>query len=167
VFDQMLGRSTGSGNTYQLTRPWLECPQALFEPTLIARLRARSRRLELDHALAEGADPSSSPVLSARAIQLVSRSNRSRLAAALERFALTAQASHGLFRAMPRRQPMAANRAELMRLAHMLRRGGLLYARGVAILELVLIDDTGPAYTDARGEGLARQLELAGASLGG
>ncbi len=62
---------------------------------------------------------------------------------------------------------MAANRAELMRLAHTLRRGGLLYARGVAILELVLIDGTGPAYTDARGEGLARQLELAGASLGG
>jgi hypothetical protein len=52
-------------------------------------------------------------------------------------------------------------------LAATLRRGGLLYARGVAILELVLIDGTGPTYTDARGEGLARQLELAGSSLGG
>jgi hypothetical protein len=167
VFVHMLGHSIGSANTYQLTRPWLECPQELFEPTLIARLRARSRRLELDHALAEGADPSSSPVLAARAAQLVSRANRRRLAGALERFALTAEASHGLFRAMPRRQSMAANRAELMRLAHALRRGGPLYARGVAILELVLIDGTGPAYTDARGEGLARQLALAGASLGG
>lgn len=167
VFEQMLGHSTGSANTLQITRPWLECPQALFEPTLSARLRARSRRLELDHALAEGADPSSSPVLSARAAQLVSRSNRRRLAEALERFALTAEASQGLFRAMPRRQSIAANRGELMRLAHTLRSGGLLYARGIAILELVLIDGTGPAYTDARGEGLARQLELAGATLGG
>jgi hypothetical protein len=60
-----------------------------------------------------------------------------------------------------------ANRTELMELAATLRQGGLLYARGIAILELVLIDGTGPAYTDARGEGLARQLELAGARLGG
>ena len=163
----MLGHGVGSANTYQLTRPWLDCPQALFEPTLIARLRARGRRLELDHALAGGADPSSSPVLAARAAQLVTRSSRRRLATGLERLALTAEASHGLFRAMPRRQSMTVNRAELMRLADTLRRGGLLYARGVAILELVLIDGTGPAYTDARGEGLARQLQLARASLGG
>jgi hypothetical protein len=55
----------------------------------------------------------------------------------------------------------------LLELASTLRRGGLLYARGIAILELVLIDGRGPAYTDTRGEGLARQLELAGAALGG
>ncbi|MGH2895362.1 MAG: hypothetical protein ACRDPM_19145, partial [Solirubrobacteraceae bacterium] len=130
----MLGHSIGSDNTYQLRRPWLACTQALFEPTLITRLRARTRRLELDHALAEGADPSSSPVLAARAAQLVSRSNRHRLAVALERLALTAEASHGLFHAMPRRQSMRANRAELLGLAQTLRRGELLYARGVAIL---------------------------------
>jgi hypothetical protein len=161
----MLGHSTGNGNTIQLTRPWLMRPEALFEPKLFTRLRARTRRLELDHALAEGADPSSSPLLAARAAQLVAPGNRYQLAQALERLALTADS--GLFHTAPRRQAVDVNQAQLMDLAGQLRRGGLLYARGIAILELVLIDGTGPAYTDARGEGLARQLELAGASLGG
>lgn len=163
----MLGHGIGSANTYQLRRQWLACTQALFEPTLITRVRARTRRLELDYALAEGADPSSSPLLAARAGQLVRRGNRHRLAGALEHFAVTAEASPTRFGAMPRRHAMRANRFELLDLAATLRKGGLLYARGIAILELVLIDGTGPAYTDARGEGLARQLELAGASLGG
>jgi hypothetical protein len=163
----MLGHSIGSDNTYQLTRQWLGCPQALFEPTLFTRLRARSRRLELDHALAGGADPTTSPLLAARAGQLVRQPNRYRLAAALEHLALTADAPRSLFGAMPRRQVMHANRSRLLALATTLRKGGLLYARGIAILELVLIDGTGPAYTDAHGEALARQLELAGASLGG
>jgi hypothetical protein len=163
----MVGHGIASDNTYQLTRKWLGRPQALFEPTLITRLRARSRRFELDHALADGADPSSSPLLAARAGQLVRRPNRYRLAAALEHLALTADAPLTLFGAMPRRRAMQANRWRLLALASTLRKSGLLYARGIAILELVLIDGTGPAYTDAHGEGLARQLELAGASLGG
>jgi hypothetical protein len=167
VFDEMLGHGIGSANTYQLARPWLDCPQALFEPTLVTRLRARLRRLELDHALAEGADPSSSPLLAARAAQLVAPGARHRLAAALERFVLTADAPPTRVRVRPRRPAMDANRFRMLELAGTLRAGGLLYARGIAILELVLIDGTGPAYTDARGEGLARQLELAGASLGG
>jgi hypothetical protein len=163
----MLGHSIGSGNTVQLSKPWLECAQALFEPTLVTRVRARMRRLELDHALAEGADPSSSPLLAARAGQLVQRSSRHRLASAIERLALTADAPPTRFGAMPRRRALHANRFVLLELAGTLRKGSLLYARGIAMLELVLIDGTGPAYTDARGEALARQLELAGASLGG
>ncbi len=95
------------------------------------------------------------------------RANRYRLATALERLALTADRPPTRFGAMPRRRAMEANRFALLGLAATLRRGGLLYARGIAILELVLIDGTGPAYTDARGEGLARQLELAGATMGG
>jgi hypothetical protein len=163
----MLGHSTSNGNTIQLARPWLMRPEALFEPKLFTRFRARSRRLELDHALAGGADPSSSPLLAARAAQLVRPANRYRLAQALERLALTADSRGGLFHTVPRRQAVDVNRPQLIDLAGRLRKAGLLYARGIAILELVLIDGTGPAYTDARGEGLARQLELAGASLGG
>ena len=163
----MLGHGIGSANTYQLRSAWLECPQALFEPTLIARIRARSRRLELDHALAGGVDPAGSPLLAARAAQLVSRSNRYRLAASLEHLALTTDAPRSLLGTAPSRDAVCANRAGLLELASTLRRGGLLYARGIAILELVLIDGAGPAYTDARGEGLARQLELARAALGG
>jgi hypothetical protein len=163
----MSGQSIGSANTYRLTRPWLECTQALFEPTLITRLRARMRRLELDHELAGGADPAASPLLAARAAQLVAAGARHRLAAALERFVLTAEAPPARVRVLPRRHAVDANRQRMLELAARLRTSGLLYARGIAMLELVLIDGSGPAYTDARGEGLARQLELAGASLGG
>ncbi len=163
----MAAQGVGSTNTYLLTRRWLDCTQALFEPTLVTRLRARLRRMDLDHALAEGVDPSSSPLLAARAAQLVAPRARHRLAAALERFVLTAEASPARVRVLPRRHAIDANRSRMLELSATLRTSGLLYARGIAILELVLIDGTGPAYTDARGEGLARQLELAGASLGG
>jgi hypothetical protein len=163
----MAGQAVGSANTYLVTRRWLECTQALFEPTLVTRVRARLGRLELDHALAGGADPSSSPLLAARAGQLVAPGARRRLAASLERFVLTAHAPRSRVRVLPRRCAIDANRSRMLELAATLRTGGLLYARGIAILELVLIDGRGPAYTDARGEGLARQLELAGASLGG
>jgi hypothetical protein len=163
----MLGDGIGSGNAYQLRSPWLDCTQALFEPTLMSRLRSRSRRLALDRALADGADPTASPLLAARAAQLVNRAARYRLAANLEHLALTADAPRRLFSTAPRRASVAANRSALLELASTLRQGGLLYARGVAILELVLIDGTGPAYTDRRGEGLARQLHLARAGLGG
>jgi hypothetical protein len=163
----MLGHGIGSANAHQLRSPWLECQQALFEPTLIARIRARSRRLALDHALADGADPAGSPILAARAAQLISHTSRQRLASGLEQMALTADAPRSRFRVAPRRAAVRVNRAGLLELAATLRRGGLLYARGIAILELVLIDGTGPAYTDRRGEGLARQLTLAGAAMGG
>lgn len=163
----MLGHGIGSDNTLQVTRPWLACPQALFAPTLLTRLRARLRRLTLDQALADGADPSSSPLLAARASQLVRPPNRRRLAKGLERLALTANRAPTPFGVLPRRRALEANHLQMLELASMLRKGGLLYARGIAILELVLIDGTGPAYTDAYGEGLTRQLELAGAWLGG
>lgn len=163
----MLSHGIGSGNTLQLRNPWLECTQALFEPRLFTRVLARGRRLGLDRALAEGADPTSSPLLAARAAQLVGRANRARLAASLEHLAVVAEGPPTRFGVMPRRHAVQANRSTLLELAATLRKGGLLYARGIAILELVLIDGTGPAYSDARGEGLARQLELAGASLGG
>jgi hypothetical protein len=149
-----------------VARPWLDCTDALFEPTPLTRLRARLRRMELDHALAGGADPSSSPLLAARAAQLVSLAARHRLARSLERLALASGAPATHWHVTPGRHAMRANQWQLLDLAATLRKGGLLYARGIAILELVLIDGTGPAYTDARGEGLARQLELAGATLG-
>jgi hypothetical protein len=163
----MLENGVTNGSTLQLSRTWLECTDCLFEPTAFARLRARFRRVELDRVLADGVDPTGSPLLAARAAQLVRPRSRARLAEALERLALTAEAQAGRFRVAPRRQAVQANRATLLDLAGRLRRGGPLYARGIAMLELVLIDGTGPAYRDAHGEGLARQLELAGAGLGG
>jgi hypothetical protein len=163
----MLSQSVQTANTYPLRGSRLVPAGTVFAPSALTRLLARTRRLELDRALAEGVDPAASPVLAARAAQLVGRANRYRLAAALEHLALTADAPVRLFRTAPRRGAVQANRSRLMELAGTLRQGGLLYARGIAILELVLIDGSGPAYRDARGEGLARQLTLAGAGMGG
>jgi hypothetical protein len=163
----MLGESVQTANTFPIRSPRFGRAGTVFAPSLTTRLRARARRMELDRALAEGADPAASPLLAARAAQLVARANRYRLAAALEHLALTADAPLRPWRAAPRRAAVVANRRDLMELAGTLRRGGLLYARGIAILELVLIDGSGPAYSDTRGEGLARQLQLAGSGLGG
>jgi hypothetical protein len=140
---------------------------SLLSPRLVTRVVARVRRLALDQAIADGADVTASPQLAARAVQLATPATRSRIASGLELVVLTADGPRGRLRTPPLREAIRANRARLMALASMLRHGGLLYARGIAVLELVLIDGTGPAYTDPRGEGLARQLQLAAESLTG
>jgi hypothetical protein len=148
-------------------KAWTAPAARLFSPGLATRAGARLRRMELDQALADGADPARSPLLAARAAQLVRGDNRQRIAAALEQAALTVDAPRGRLRTAPLREAVRANRAHIITLAGVLRHGGLLYARGIAVLELILIDGTGPAYTDPRGEGLARQLQLAADSLTG
>jgi hypothetical protein len=140
---------------------------AVLSPSPAIRVLARLRRWELDHALADGADVAATPLLAARAAQLVSRHSRYRIAEALEHVAGTTDADRGRLRTPPGREAVRANRDEMVRLATRLRQDELLYARGIALLELILIDGTGPAYTDPHGEGLARQLQLAAAALSG
>jgi hypothetical protein len=137
----------------------------LFEPRLVVRLRARARRLELDRALAAGADPSAAPL--PRAAQLVDPSTRQRIAAYLEHFALTADRPPSRIQTLPLRGAMRPNQEALLELARTLRHGQLQYARGIAMLELILADGTGPAYTDPTGDGLAHQLALAVQGLTG
>jgi hypothetical protein len=74
-----------------------QCTAKLFEPSLVVRLRARARRPTLDRALAAGADPSASPLLAARAAQLVDPGTRQRIAACLEQFAATVDVPRGRF----------------------------------------------------------------------
>ncbi len=148
-------------------RPRTECTTELLCPSLIVRILARMRRSTLDHALAAGADPSASPLLAARAAQLVTPRTRQRLAATLEHVALTVDAPRGRVRTLPLRAAVRANRGAMLELAAVLRQPGLLYARGIAVVEVALTDGTGPAYTDPRGEGLARQLGLAAETLSG
>jgi hypothetical protein len=163
----MLDQSTSTANVGG-PRDWaLERSADVLSPSLRARVIARLRRWELDHALADGADLAGAPLLAARAAQLVSPASRYRIAAALERIALMNDAQRGRLRTPPLRSAVRANRDELLRLAATLRDGGLLYARGIAVLELIVIDGTGPAYTDSRGELLARRLRLAADGLSG
>lgn len=155
--------------------PSLERSPCLLSPGALARGLARIRRLDLDRRLARGEDPSESMLLAARAVHLACPVTRRRLARALERFALSAAGplpplgAGPLPRlgAAPLPGAVAPNRDAILELADRLRRSGLLYARGIAALELILIDSSGPAYTDPRGEGLARQLQLASEGLGG
>ncbi|MGA9858288.1 MAG: hypothetical protein WBQ18_10535 [Solirubrobacteraceae bacterium] len=133
----------------------------------MTRLRARLSRLDLDRELAAGVSPVSCALLAARAAQLTADCTRRRIAEGLERMALVDPTRGARVRTVPRAPAMLANRDDLLGLADRLRRGGALYAQGIAMLELVLIDGTGPAYTDSRGEGLTRQLALARAGLTG
>jgi hypothetical protein len=157
--------AAGSARDWDMSRSRRDI--SLFSPRLVTRVVARVRRLALDQAIADGADLTTSPHLAARAAQLAAPGTRSRIAEGLEHVVLTADGPRGRLRTPPLREAVQANRARLMALASILRHGGLLYARGIAVLELVLIDGTGPAYTDPRGEGLARQLQLAAESLTG
>jgi hypothetical protein len=163
----MVDHSALIGGIPEWSNPWARCAARLLSPGLVTRAGARLRRMELDHALAGGADPARSPLLAARASQLAGRASRHRIAAGLERVALTVDGPRGRFTTAPLRDAVRANREHMIKLAAVLRHGGVLYARGIAVLELVLIDGTGPAYTDPRGEGLARQLQLAAQSLSG
>jgi hypothetical protein len=161
----MLDDSAPLASVANWQKPQLQCSESLLRPSLAARLVARSRRLALDRALADGADPASSPLLAARAAQLVTPAGRDRIADALEHAALAVDGDSGHWRTSARPGAVHPNRAEMLRLASVLRHGGLLYARGIARLELILIDGTGPAYTDPRGDRLAAQLRLAVAAL--
>ncbi|MGH2877367.1 MAG: hypothetical protein ACRDNJ_15410 [Solirubrobacteraceae bacterium] len=147
--------------------PSLKRSPCLLSPGALARTAARIRRLDLDRRLARGEDPSASMLLAARAVHLACPVTRRRLARALERFALSAAGPLPPLGAAPLRGAVAPNRDAILELADRLRRSGLLYARGIAALELILIDGSGPAYSDPRGEGLARQLQLASEALAG
>ena len=137
----------------------------LLSPSAAVRVAARLRRHTLDRALTNGADPTASPLIAARTTQLGSGSMRRRIAAGLERLAKSADGPRGRFRILPPRANVLDNRSELLELAETLRNDRPLYARGVAMLNLILTDATGPAYTDRRSNALTHQLQIARDSL--
>lgn len=139
--------------------------ERLTAPAWRHRLLARAARLRLNRALSDGADPSASPLLAARAAQLCDRRTRRRNAEGLERLAGTADEPGHLFRIAPYRAAVRINAPRLRSLAAMLRSERVLYARGLAGVELLLTEGGGVAYTDRRGEALARALDLAHAGL--
>jgi len=129
---------------------------------LLARLRGHA----LDRALSNGADPAASPQLAARAAQLAARPAREELANSIERLVELACEP-------PRRRPVELNQAairgnaEAMReIAAHLHGPAPVYARGVATLQQLLTDGTGPVFdTGSPSATLARTLERASATL--
>ncbi len=135
-------------------------------PGPLARLGARLRSHSLEQALIAGADPVLSPQLAARAAQLTAPGARAQIADALERVLRAARGPQRRWWAVSPSSPVIANAAEIRELAALLRGDTPVYARGVAILNQLVTDGTGPAYRGTA-YALAARLHEAGAAMHG
>jgi hypothetical protein len=133
-------------------------------PAALSRLLARSLARRLDGALIAGADPAGSALLAARAALLTTARTRGSLAASLHGLVRAAQGPQRRWWALGSRDAVLANASELDALAMLLASDTPLYARGLALLNQLLTDGTGPAY---RGDAtaLSRALSDARAAL--
>jgi hypothetical protein len=109
-------------------------------------LSARVRAGGLNRALIAGEDPATSRQLTARALQLTKPSSRAAIARALDGLLWNAQSPRGRWRVRPHREAVCANASALGALAALLDGPAPLYARGVAALDELLSDGTGPVY---------------------
>jgi hypothetical protein len=117
-----------------------------LHPGPLERLAARLRSSSLDQALIAGADPTTSALLAARAMWLTSPRTRGGIAAGLER---SLRAAHGPQRrwwAVSAHSPLLANAAAVRELGELLVSDAPLLAPGIAMLNQLLTDGSGPAY---------------------
>jgi hypothetical protein len=137
---------------------------ALSQPGLAARAAARIRHQVLDQQLAGGANPADRALRAARATELTKRASRERVAGEIEQLLRFPDESH-LLRVGPHPLATQVNRGELLLLAELLRSDAPLTVRGLARLQLVLTDGTGPLYIDRDGRALTRELEQVHSAL--
>lgn len=142
---------TDSGHPPAIPVGGLLCPGGAVR--MLARLRSR----RLDQELVGGADPASSRQLAARAVMLGSRRRRRALAEGLERLVAIAQGRPRRWSPVGSREAVLANSSDIHALAALLYGAGPLYVRGVALLQALLSDGSGPAY---RGDGRALAVAL-------
>jgi len=151
------------------TRAALALPQEHTPQTTSARwsrFAARLRGGALDRALLEGADPSTSRALAARASLLTSRRSRDEIARALDALVRRAQGPQRRWWDLSQREAILENSSELHALAMTLTRDRVVYAAGVAHLRQLVTDGTGPAYRGSA-SALARALRDAARVLQG
>jgi hypothetical protein len=129
-----------------------------LRPPLGARIASRLFRARLDCALIAGANPASSPRLSARAATLTRPSTRDELADGLDLILASAQQPPSSRRLTPRHSSVLANAPLLREMAHTLRGPEPLYAQGIAMISRLLTDGTGPMYASSDGSALEREL---------
>jgi hypothetical protein len=141
-------------------------PSAKLEHGVLANVAAHLRAGSLDRALAAGADPGASRQLAARARLLTSRRRRAAAACALERLVRSAQGPHRRWWALSHHNTVLANSSELHALASLLRSERPVYAHGVALLNQLLSNGTGPVYQDG-GDELAPLLQRVHAAIEG
>ena len=136
------------------------------EPGAVLRLVASVRSFSLDERLAAGEDPSGSTLLAAQAARLTDGRRRERLAAALHGLLLAAEGPPSAVRVSPSRTALLRNEQAVRALARRVDSQATLYARGLARLERLLSDSTGPAFREGSGE-LSAELERIDAELSG
>jgi hypothetical protein len=136
------------------------------EPGWPSRTVARLRWFSLDGRLAAGEDPSGSTLLAAQAAHLTAPRRRELLAAALGGLLLAASERPHLSRVPLDRAALLRNEAALRELAWRVDSPETVYARGLARLELMLGDASGPAFRGDAGE-LSAEIERVNAELSG
>jgi hypothetical protein len=162
----MLTRQAGQAAERQLSTERRGPATHALEPGRLAHLLARARPRALDTALIAGADPSSSRQLAARARLLTSASHRTLLASSIERLTQSAYRPVSRRRVCPCREAVLANAQPLRELATRLRADRPLYARGIAIVDELVSDGTGPIYRGGAAA-LAQRLSVVFAATSG
>jgi hypothetical protein len=142
-----------------------------FPPRLAGRVRARLvarlRPRHLNRELIAGADPSTCAWLAARARRLTSASYRVVLASGLRLLLDAPDAPPGRVRVRPPACAVRENATQLRAVSDVLSGPAPVYARGMAMLDEMLADGTGPVYVDRSGRALAQALTAARAALAG
>jgi len=146
--------------------PRLALPRAPREPGGILRATARLRWFSLDARLAAGEDPAGSRLLAAQAARLTAPRHREHLAAAIGGLLLAAELPPRRSRVSPDRGALRRNEGSLRELARRVDSREALYARGLARLERLLSDSTGPAFGGRPGD-LSAELSRVEAELRG
>jgi hypothetical protein len=136
------------------------------QPRLAVRLAARLRWFALDERLIAGEDPSGSQLLSAHAARLTTPRSREAVAAGLAALMRAAEQPARMSRVSPDRSAVLANRQALEDIGRCLEGRVAVYARGVARLERLIADSSGPAYAGGV-KALEDELASAAAELAG
>jgi len=134
--------------------PWYMPPTPAPDgPGLILRARVWIRALELDAALAGGADPVDSEELELRSKQLADRKTRNRLATEINHLVAIADGHSRPPITTPdppfRPRQVRANRRLLLELAERLQGPGFVALRGMALTSLLLSEGRGPLTTES------------------
>jgi hypothetical protein len=136
--------------------------------TLRHRLESHLLADRLDRSLAAGTPPESDVLLALRAERLARPSTREELAAAVQRLVREAtEPQHGFSRApsLAVLSRVARARSELESLVEQLLAPVPVSARGVALVEILLRDGTGPLFRYESTADLALQVRRAGDAL--
>jgi hypothetical protein len=129
---------------------------------LLDHVRARLRARALDRALAAGESSETAPAVALRARRLTELSTRRQLARSLRAMVLRAREGTACAWKVPvARHRVLAAMSELTRLANLLLTPGPVDPSGVAQVQLLVTDGTGPLYNPAAEEDLATAAERA------